>query len=471
MLAKTHVFFAILLSILFVVSPCEGDRNIKNDVSTQKCQPQYQHQHQHQHQHQEDHPPPSSTTKGPRLIGLNVNGRVKSLLWNNPKTFMDSKLSPLFSSACEYEDEEVRYNHSNGSVTRIVKTVDNDRKETKQRGLASLFLPGAVYGTADYRFRKERWYGVEKVGIIFSWNMLCPWSHCNDKDDEDEDEDEKVRRTKAIFFGLPTTLDIAAYRSFPSPSKASHNKDFTSFIDSGNLRIGWQQKDAGDVAVGVDGVNPWIQIGFEAKDYVSNDDFLVVNSKERNTIPFHLRFFLPLIHRRFDVQWTSRWGTHTTERSSKNSEKREYDARSQWSSKYKQSNDDPWWIPQLSLDPSMGTLSSENRYRNSFLGGEDRRYRTEFKLRIRTTMPTLLSSVTNNAFSTSDDDDDDLETASLRLECSLLTDPGEMRCPTLGSSLTTARFETVVVPSFWLRSVTETARFGLIHEQNHVLNN
>ena len=80
-------------------------------------------------------------------------------------------------------------------------------------------------------------------------------------------------------------------------------------------------------------------------------------------------------------------------------------------------------------------------------------------------MPTLLSSVTNNAMATYDDDD--LEAASLRFECSLLTDPGEQKRSLQGFGRTTARFETIVVPSFLWRSVTETARFGIDHEQNH----
>lgn len=457
------VFFAFLF-ILFLVPPCVSDRNINNGGSTQQRQPQYLDQHENQQK--EDHRSPSSSSqKGPRLIGLDVNGRLKSLLWNNPKTLMDSTRTPLFSSPCKHEDEEDEdhYSHSNGPLTQIAKPADNKNNESNRGGLASWFLPGAVYGTADYRFRKERWYGVEKIGMIFRWNKLCPWSQCNDKDDED-DEDSKTSK----YFRSPTTLDIAAYRSLFPPSKATHNDGFTSVIDSGNIRIGWQQNDGNDV-VGVDDVYPWIQVGFEPKYSAPDDDFLLMNSSEQNKSPFHLRFFLPLIRRRFDLQWTSRWGNLSTDSSSERNA-RDSERSNQWSSKHRQSNDDPWWIPLVSLDPSMGTLSSENRYRNAFFGRDDRRYLTEFKLRLRTTMPTLLSSVTNNVMASSDDDDD-LQTASLRFECSLLTDPGERINPSVGSTLTTARFETIVVPSFWLRSVTQTARFGLIHEQNHVTNN
>jgi hypothetical protein len=460
MFANIKVFFAFLF-ILFLVSPCESDRNINNEGSTQQRQPQYLHQHEN-HQKEDDNFPSSSSQKSPRLIGLDVNGRLKSLLWNNPKTFMDSTRTPLFSSPFKHEDEEDEdhYNHSNGPITQIAKPAGNKKEDPNLGGLASLFLPGAVYGTADYRFRKERWYGVEKIGMLFRWNKLCPWSHCNDKDDEDS--------KKSRCFWSPTTLDIAAYRSLLSPSKATHNDGFTSFIDSGNIRIGWQHNDGNDV-VGVGDVNPWIQVGFEPKYSTPDDDFLLMNSIERKKCPFHLRFFLPLIRRRFDLQWTSRWGNLSTDLSSERNA-RGSEMRNRWSSKHSQPNDDPWWIPLVSLDPSMGTLSSENRYRNAFIGRDDRQYLTEFKLRLRTTMPTLLSSVTNNAMATSDDDDN-LQTASLRFECSLLTDPGERRNPSVGSTLTTARFETIVVPSFWLRSVTQTARFGLIHEQNHATNN
>ena len=455
------VFFAFLF-ILFLVPPCESDRSINNGGSTQQRQPQYLPRHRENQQKGDRHSPSSSSQKGPRLIGLDINGRLKSLFWNNPKTFMDSTRTPLFSSPCKHEDEEDEdhYNHSNMPMNQIAKLADNDKEESNQAGLASLFLPGAVYGTADYRFRKERWYGVEKIGMIFRWNKLRPWSQCNDEDDQDG--------TKSEFFRSPTTLDIAAYRSLFPLSKATHNNGFTSVIDSGNIRIGWQQNDGNDV-VGSGDIYPWIQVGFEPKHSAPGNDFLLMNSSEQNKCPFHLRFFLPLIRRRFDLQWTSRWGNISTDSSSE-SNVRDSETRNQWSSKHRQSNDDPWWIPLVSLDPSTGTLSSENRYRNAFFGRDDRRYRTEFKLRLRTTMPTLLSSVTNNVMATSDDDDD-LQTASLRFECSLLTDPVERINPSLGSTLTTARFETIVVPSFWLRSVMQTAKFGLIHEQNHATNN
>ena len=98
------VFFAFLF-ILFLVPPCVSDRNINNGGSTQQRQPQYLDQHENQQK--EDHRSPSSSSqKGPRLIGLDVNGRLKSLLWNNPKTLMDSTRTPLFSSPCKHEDEE-----------------------------------------------------------------------------------------------------------------------------------------------------------------------------------------------------------------------------------------------------------------------------------------------------------------------------------------------------------------------------
>jgi hypothetical protein len=162
-----------------------------------------------------------------------------------------------------------------------------------------------------------------------------------------------------------------------------------------------------------------------------------------------------LICRRFDLQWTSQWNHNTN-----------VAATTRSSSINVQPNDDPWFIPQVSLDPSMGTLSSENRYRNAYIGKEDRKYWTEFKLRLRTTMPTLLSS----GMTASDGYDDDLQTASLRLDCSLITNPGETKHEFLGPSVTTARLDMTVVPSCWWRSVTETARLGLIHEQNHAVN-
>lgn len=464
--ANIHISFALFLIILLLLSPCESSREISNDGSKQQQQRQHQYSHRNIYQQKEDLPPPSSSTqKGPRLIGLNVNGRVKSLLWNNPRTFIDSQLSPIFSSPYQCGDEEHEGHHKDGDglVDQIRTAANSTRNEPKQRRILSLLLPAAVYATADYHFRKERWYGVEKVGIISRWNILRPWSHCTTKDDGDE---KKLKiSNKSKFFASPNTLDIAAYRSVSSLSLASHTEGVTSLIDSGNLRIGWQQNDDNDV-VGVGGANPWIQIGFEPKDSISNDDFLVMNGIEGIKNPLYLRCFLPLIRRRFDLQWTSRWDNLSAHFPSQRNARRESDIRNQWSSKHRRPNDDPWWIPEVSLDPSMGTLSSENRYRNKFSARDDRHYFTEFKLRLRTTMPTLLSSVTNNAMPTSDDGND-LENASLRLECSLLTHPREELRHSKGSALTTARFETIVFPSFWLRSVTETARFGLIHERNH----
>lgn len=435
---NVHVFFILLL-----VSPGESDRNIN---LPQQHRPQ--HLDEHINEHQEDHHFPSSASpKGPRLIGLDVNGRVKSLLWSNPRALVESTLTPLFSSSREYGDEEVE-----GGYTQTANTFDNNNDRVKERGIASLLFPGAIYGTADYRFRKERWYGLERIGMIFRWNMLRPCSQRNGKGDGDEKEG--ISRTKTGYFWSPTTLDIAAYRSLPTPSEANYEGS-TSIVDSGNIRIGWQQNDIN--AIGLSDVNPWIQVGFEPKYTPPDGHSLEVNRSKRTNNPFHLVFFLPLIRRRFDLQWTSRWGQLFTDSSSE---------RNQWSLKHRRSNGDPWWIPQVSLDPSMGTLSSKNRYRNTFIGKDDRRYFADFKLRIRTTMPTILSSVTNNAM-VAPDDDDDLQTASLRLECSFTEDPGERRRQSLGSTCTTARFETIIIPSFWLRSVRETAKFGLIREHNY----
>ena len=458
-LANKNVLFEFFFFVILSIERCESYRNIDGDYPTQQHRPRdLDH---YINQHQEGNPHPSSDSPSiPRRIGLNMNGRVKSLLWSNPQSFIESALTPLFSSSCEYEDEEDGHQiNSNSPATKA-----NSGADKNLRGLISSILPGDVYGTADYRFRKERWYGVEKIGMIFRWHMPRSWSQCNSKEDGDGSKDFFPTKVKSAL--SPMKVDISVHCSIFPPSKVNRNEAFTSFADSGNVRIGWQQNDDGDI-IGVGGTNPWIQIGYDPKHFTS-DDFFEMTRTEQTKNPFHLRFFLPLIRHRFDLQWTSRWNNLSTNLTSEKNANKESDTESQWCPKYRRSNEDPWFIPQVSLDPSMGTLSSKNRYRNTFLGKDNRQYLTEFKLRIRTTMPTLLSSFTNNAVAASDDDD--LQTASLRLEYSLMTDPVERRCSSLGQTCTTARFETVIIPFFWLRSVKETARFGLIHEKKHVIN-
>ena len=350
---------------------------------------------------------------------------------------MRSTLTPLFSPSNE-----------------IVEGEGGHRCQT--------FFPSAVFTTADYSFRKERWYGLKEIGMLFRWNMF-PSSGYNNNHNNDEYYDSNDRSDDNIplqqrtngrrIFSLPTTLDITAGRSIPPYSTGNQNAE-TVFIDSGNLRIGWQKNNDYDDMSDTDDNQPWIQIGFDPNHSTSNNASIDV--KRRNVDrPFHLGFFLPLIRRRFDLQWTSRWNYNTN-----------VAATTRSSSMNIQPNDDPWWIPQVELDPSMGTLSSENRYRNAYVGKDDRKYWMEYKLRLRTTVPTLLSS----GMTASDGYDDDLQTASLRLDCSLITNPGETKREFLGPSVTTARLDMTVVPSCWWRSVTETARLGLIHEQNHAVN-
>lgn len=450
---KAHVFFALFFCFLQLIFPCVSDRNVNNEAN-------HLH-HKKSHHHEDDTILSRSSPKGPRLVGLDVNGRVTSLLWNNPKTSMDSTLTPLFSSPYEHEDDEDegRVSHSNDPRAKTARTSDKSREGGKQQRPESMFLPSAVYGRADYRFRKERWYGVEKIGMIFRWNRPRTWSHSDARGDQDEIH--ALSRQKISHCWLPTIFDIAAYRSVFARPKIVRNEGFPSFVDSANLRIGWGEIFDND-EINVGDINPWIQIGFEPK-FSSSDDLLAMHSSERKKKPLHLGFFFPLIRRRLNLQWTSRWGNSPTTRTGE----RGSDASNQWSSKRRLYDDDPWWIPQVSLDPSMGTLSSENRYRNAIFGKDSGRYLTEVKLRVRTTIPTLLSSITNNFIEPSEDDDD-LQAASLRLEYSLMKSPGDQTRPALGSALTTARFETIIIPSFWMRSVTETAKFGLIHEQNHV---
>ena len=387
MLAQKKAFFALFFCITLLVSHCEC--NVYGDNPKQQHRPP--DLDQYTSDHQENSPlPPSASQTGPPRIGLDVNGRTKSLLWRNPQAFIESALTPLFSSSREFDDDKEEGHHDNTPASQVAEGVEINKNDYKRRRLVSYILPGTIYGTADYRFRKERWYGIEKIGMIFRWNR------CNNKAASDESKDLRAVQRGPAW--LPTTLDISA------------------------------------------------------------------DSEQKN--PIFMRFFLPLIRRRFDFQWTSHWENSSANFLSEKFARNGDYAANEWSSKNKKTLEDPWWIPQVSLDPSMGTLSSNNRYRSSFFGKDNRQYLTEFKLRIRTTMPTILSSVTNNMMATSDDDD--LQTASLRLEYSLMTDPGERVPPILGATCTTARFETIIIPSFWLRSVRETSRFGLIHEQSHV---
>ena len=456
LLVARNVFFAASLLVIVVLIPtCECNVNVNSDYPVQQKPHQPINLEQYTDQQQKISPSPSSPPpEAPRRIGLDINGRVKSLLWSNPKASIDSGLTPLFSSPFDDGDQT----ESKDLITQVDGGVDNIMNEETPQRKASLLLPSAVYGTADYRFRKERWYGLEKIGMIFQWNAPLP---------------NKENRIGSSFLKdlrsrwLPNKLDIAVHRSIFPTSKPDSKEDFTSLVDSGNVRIGWKQNDGGET-IGAENTNPWIQVGFDSQFTPSHDCFRQVESSEPTKNPLHLSLFLPLIRRRFDLQWTSRWNNFSAN-DNNDSGRVENGMREQWSSKHKGPNEDPWWVPQVSLDPSTGTLSSNNRYRDQFLGQENRQYLTEFKLRIRTTMPTLLSSVTNNVMGTADEDED-LQAASVRLECSLMTDPvrkGNISC---GPTCTTARFETIIVPSFWLRSVTETAKIGLIHEQNHVTN-
>ena len=501
----------IILYLLTVASYCESSSS-STDISNRDSASS--RQYQHEQKQQESHPSsPSSSPNGPRLIGLNINGMVNCLLWSNPKTSVQpsTTLIPLFSSPEEDDDEDEDYinsntghNYKNYSPAETESTKDDGEKPKQQQKRQrqarllqpSVLLPGAVFATTDYRFRKERWYGVERIGMIFRWNL--PWSsssreynnHLGNNNKDLEEKDESIPyNSRKIFTSLPTTVDVTARRYLFSTTStkadrnnrsSSSNAFFTSFVDSGSLRVGWQtQNEENNNGQGSRETNnnPWIQIGFDPSRgddaIIENDDVLAMNNRgngnsngQQPKHPFHLRFFLPLIRRRLDLRWTSRWGNGNGGVLGDNAVATEKDVGRE-SSYRLPSDDDPWWMPRVGLDPSTGTLSSDNRYRNAFEGRDDRRYATEFKLRLRTTMPTILSSVTNNPLN--DDDDDDQQVASLRLDCSLMTDLGTARNrQSRGfTTATTACFETIVVPSFWLRSVIETARFGLFHEQNH----
>eukprot|EP00534_Pseudo-nitzschia_fraudulenta_P008019 CAMPEP_0201143888 /NCGR_PEP_ID=MMETSP0851-20130426/5643_1 /ASSEMBLY_ACC=CAM_ASM_000631 /TAXON_ID=183588 /ORGANISM="Pseudo-nitzschia fraudulenta, Strain WWA7" /LENGTH=408 /DNA_ID=CAMNT_0047418373 /DNA_START=27 /DNA_END=1250 /DNA_ORIENTATION=- len=397
---------SLFIFIFLLICSCESNENTNNN-GVHRDLDQYRYVDQ-----QEQPSPPSHSPNGPRLIGLDVKGRVRCLLWKNPMTWMDSTLAPLFSSLPDHgdDDEEDPSGFSSWSLAQAPQGSYEKRSENKQWNWPkSVWLPGAVFGTADYRFRKQRWYGVEKFGMMFRWNFLYSLSHSGGESDEQEEFSIDEKRN----FLLPTTLDITGGCSLFSPSNGNHNRDFITFIDSGNLRVGWQQSD-GIEETGARGNDPWIQIGFGSDDSKINYGFLETKASGQGH-PFRLGLFLPLIHRRLDLQWTSHWNSII------DSEKH---ARREYSLNQKRPNEDPWWIPRVSLDPSMGTLSSKNRYRKAFSGGGDRQYLTDFKLRIRTTMPTILSSVTNDMVAASDDEDD-LQFASVRLECSLMADPGE----------------------------------------------
>jgi len=410
---------------------------------TGECSSKINNDSKLRNQHYNDdmsHPTSSSSEINPRLIGLNVNGKMKCLLWNNPRSSFRSTLTPLFTSHDIDEGE--------------------GRCET-ELPVPSSISPSAVFATGEYSFRRDRWYGMKQIGMLFRWNIPFSLRNNNNNDNHNNDNYDSNNRNDNILhprikerqmFSFPTTLDITAGRSIPPFSTTDH-KVGTTFIDSGNLRIGWNQNE-----YNYDNLEPWIQIGFDP-DYINSNNNLI-GGKRFNDQPLHLKFFLPLIRRRFDLQWTSRWNHNTNLAATTR--------RSRSSSMNEQSSGDPWWIPEVRLDPSLGTLSSENRYRNAYVGGEDRKYWTEFKLRLRTTVPTLFSSATN--FGIVPIDDNDTQTASLRLDCSFITKPGEQNLDSMGPTITTARLDMTVVPSYWWRSVTETARLGFIHEQNHATN-
>lgn len=461
-LAKKHIHFALLFCIAFLVARSESNRNIYGGDPRPPTQ-QYQQPvdlDQYASDPREKSPPRSSAVSQnvPQRIGLEVNGRIKSLLWRNPRAFVDSTLTPLFSSLGELEYGEDNGHDDKDVVSRVDEGVEGIQNSSKKRGLASLILPGSIYGTADYRFRKERWYGVETIGMSVRWNRPTTWFRDSKRGGVGGQKNDLMVARKGSAW-LPTTLDVSAQHSVFSPSRVGRNGVFTSLVDSGDVRIGWNHYDEGDL-IRVGEANPWVQIGVD-RPYTSTSDS---ESEQKN--PLFLRFFLPLIRRRFDLQWTSRWETDSADYFAEKFAGDGSNPANEWSSKYRKADEDPWWIPQVSLDPSMGTLSSKNRYRSSFSRQDERQYLTEFKLRIRTTIPTLLSSVTNNMMTTSEDDDLQ-QTASVRLEYSFMTDPGERIHPSLGATCTTARFETIIVPSFWVHSMAETSKFGLIHEQFH----
>ena len=354
------------------------------------------------------------------FIGLNVDGKMKCLMWS--KASFPSTLTPLFSSS-KVDDE------------------GEDPLAIKHKYLLS---PSAVFTTAEYAFRKERWYGLKKMGILFRWNILS-----SSRNDERIQPQANERGTLL----LPTTLDISASHVV-SPSSIVNNVP----VCNNFLRLGWLKYNQSN-SNSNDNLTPWIQIGFDPV-YASRCK-ASVDTMKINDHSLYLNVFLP-VFKRFDFQWVSRWNKGVS------STTKLYPASGQLNTK-----DDPWWIPKLSLDPSVGTLSSENsRYSNVYSRGNERQYRTEFKVRVRTRIPAFLLSSANNGITILDDEDnkydDNTESASLRFDCSIITNPVEKNRDSSGPTMTTARLDMTVAPSRWWRSIVETARLGFIHEQNIV---
>jgi hypothetical protein len=331
-------------------------------------------------------PFPSSSSKAP-FLGLTVAGKLKCLLWRSPISSSSTELplTPLFSSP--------NSSYSDGRP---------------------LIAKPSIFATAKYHFLKDRWYGLQAIGMLLHWNLS---RQCN------------IERKRNLF---PTAVIVAAERCIPLSCRP---------IDSASLRLGWglggQEVDEASSKSEEDGMTPWIQVGIDCLE----------NRDQSPRASFGL--FFPLCQQ-LDLQWTSYidWCTSFTGSQQEHFENQKFKIQTTplLSSQKPQNRDrnEMWWMPQISLDP-LGSLSSLNRYRNVIWNDQ---YMVDVKLRLSTKV----------SFSSGNIMDDDPRVSLLRLDCSVM---GLGRRP---KHVTTARVETVVAPSAWWGSIKETSKLSLIHE-------
>ena len=86
-----------------------------------------------------------------------------------------------------------------------------------------------LYGTADYRFQKERWYGLTRLGTIFRWQIA----------------NHRPR--------MPRIVDLVSERGL---EPGSH-----SLLDSTCIRLDWDESDSSSLVR-----KPSLEVSFDYSD-------------------------------------------------------------------------------------------------------------------------------------------------------------------------------------------------------------
>jgi hypothetical protein len=322
-----------------------------------------------------------SMPEDPKLA-LSVAGRIKCFLWGQPPSIQvpvsDPLLTPLLLAD---EDDEEQRNNVPSFFSRV--------------------KPSSLYATADYHFKKDRWYGIQSIGMLLQWKL------------------RKKRNRKANPFEhkclLPTIMDVSIEHAI-APSVVPKPANFAS------LCLKWDHKEVERSNVEM---VPWIRCGIGQSHKDPEASF---------------GFSLPIFQRLF-IQWTSHWTSINVHKCSLFSS---FDKGPR-----SVSENEDWWIPQVTLDP-LGFMSSENRYRN--VHWKDH-YMLDIRLKVSTKAPFLFGNMVN----------DDPQSTMVRLECFVRDQRQEL------SGGTTARFETIMNPSEWWHSIQDTARVVILHEQRNVI--